>query len=97
MTGRVTVWQCLGCGRIDGPQPCIGVCEDRKAEFVPAAEHDAVLAELALARRRAGEQAAVLRQLACTTPRGGQWERTYRALQARARRILDQGALRGPA
>ena len=36
----------------------------------------------------------VLRQLGHTTPRAGEWERTYRALQARARHALDQlGAL----
>ena len=24
----VTVWQCIGCGRIEAPQPGIGVCQD---------------------------------------------------------------------
>jgi hypothetical protein len=27
MSERIKVWQCIGCGRIDSPQNCIGVCE----------------------------------------------------------------------
>jgi len=88
MTRRVTVWQCIGCGRIEGPQPCIGVCQDRKTDFVCAADHDAVLAQLARSREQVQALAALLRQLAHTTPREGGWERTYRALQARAEQTL---------
>jgi len=45
--GRVTVWRCIGCGKIDGPQPCIGVCEDRKVEMVYASVHDGLVARAA--------------------------------------------------
>ena len=89
MTERVTVWQCIGCGRIEGPQPCIGVCEDRRTELVYAAEHEAVLAQLARTRRQLEGLTAVVRQIAHTTPRGGECERTYLALQASARRTLE--------
>ena len=41
MTDRITAWQCIGCGRIDGPQPCVGTCQDRRTEFVYASEHEA--------------------------------------------------------
>ena len=88
MTERITAWQCIGCGRIEGAQPCIGICEDRKTDFVYASEHDEALAQLALTHRRAEALAALVRQLACTTPREGEWERTYRELQTRARRTL---------
>ncbi|MBI4204735.1 MAG: hypothetical protein HY527_06890 [Betaproteobacteria bacterium] len=84
----MTAWQCIGCGRIEGPQPCIGVCQDRKVDFIYASDHDRVLAELVLVRSRVEVLAAIVRQLAHTTPRGGEWERTYRALQVRARRML---------
>jgi len=90
MSERVTAWQCIGCGRIEGPQPCIGVCQDRRVEFVHAADHDRVCAELAATRSRLEAVTAVLRQLGHTRPRAGEWERTYRALQARARRTLDK-------
>jgi len=88
MTERVTAWQCIGCGKIESPQPCIGVCEDRRREFVYATDHDA---ELALARREAEALASLVRQIALTTPRKGEWERTWLALQARARLVLGLG------
>jgi hypothetical protein len=88
MTERVTAWQCIGCGRIEGAQPCVGICQDRKTDFVYASDHDEVLAQLALARQRAEVLAALVRQFACTTPHKEEWERAYRALQARARQTL---------
>lgn len=88
MAGRLTAWQCIGCGRIEGAQPCIGICEDRKVDFVYAADYDEALARLARAREEAKALAALVRQLAVTTPREGEWERTYRALQERAREAL---------
>lgn len=89
MTERITAWQCIGCGRIEGTQQCIGICQDRKVDFVYAADYDEVLAQLALARKQTEVLAALVRQLVVTTPREGGWESTYRALQARARRILE--------
>jgi hypothetical protein len=85
---RVNAWQCIGCGRIEAAQPCIGICEDRRVQFVYASDHDATLAHLARARRKAESLEACVRRLAGTTPLAGQWERTYRALQDEARRAL---------
>src|SRR5689334_5463763 len=78
---RIKVWQCVGCGRIDDPQPCVGICRDEKREYVCAADHDA-----AMARGRSDLEVLrhVARELATVTPRAGQWEQTYRALQERA-------------
>jgi hypothetical protein len=92
MTERITAWQCIGCGRIEGAQPCVGICQDRRTEFVYASEHDAVLAQLDIARRQADVLTALVRQLAHTTPRRDEWERTYRALQAKARHALTRTA-----
>ncbi len=85
---RVAVWQCIGCGKIDGPRPCVGVCEDRKVEIVYAYAYDEVLAQLASVRHRADVLEALLRQFTRTTPREGEWERSYRALQGQARQTL---------
>jgi hypothetical protein len=46
MADHVKAWQCIGCGNIEAPQTCIGVCEHHKVQFVYAFEHDRVLAEL---------------------------------------------------
>jgi hypothetical protein len=89
MIERIQAWQCVGCGRIDGAQPCVGICEDRKAEFVHASDYDAALAELALARRQMEPLTALARQIACTSPKKGECERTWLALQQNARRVLE--------
>lgn len=88
MTERMTAWQCIGCGRIEGAQPCVGICQDRRRDFVYASDYDEILAQLTRARRQTEVLATLVRQLACTTPRAGEWERTYRALQVSAQRTL---------
>jgi hypothetical protein len=85
---RIAVWQCIGCGKIEGPRPCIGICQDRKAEFVYASEYDDAIAQAGLFRRHAEVLEALVRRLACTTPRKDAWERSYHALQNQARRTL---------
>ena len=40
MTDYVEAWQCIGCGKIEAPQTCIGVCRDRKVAFVYAEDHE---------------------------------------------------------
>ena len=88
-TEYIKAWQCIGCGKVDVPQPpCIGVCQDRKVEFVYASEYEEALAQAALARQQAKALEALARRLAWTTPRDGEWEHSYRALQNQARRTL---------
>ena len=84
---RVDVWQCIGCGKIEAPRPCVGVCRDRKAQLVYAEDYDALLAETDALR-------AVLRQIATVTPHEGECVRTWQALQARARTALAIGKRR---
>jgi hypothetical protein len=74
MTERMKAWQCIGCGRLESDATCLGICQDRKVEVVSAHAYD----ELRL----------FIRQLALVTPRGDNWERSYKALQAHARRVL---------
>jgi len=75
---RIKVWQCVGCGRIDDPQPCVGICRDQKVEYVLAAEHERVVALLG----------AIVRTIAATEPREGEAARHWSALRERARRAL---------
>ena len=78
---RVEVWQCIGCGKIEAPQPCLGICRDRKAALVYADDYDALLAESEVLR-------SIVRQIATITPREGECLRSWQALQARARAAL---------
>jgi HrpA-like RNA helicase len=88
MTEYLEAWQCIGCGKIDAPQTCIGVCQDRRVEFVYASDHKELLAQLRATQRHALAASAVLRRLASTKPHDHEWERSYRAIQEQARRVL---------
>jgi hypothetical protein len=81
-------WQRIGCGGIDGPQPCIGVCEDRKVSFVYASDHATVIGRVLGAEERIAVLESLARRMALSTRRDGEWERGYRSLQEEARRVL---------
>ena len=83
-------WQCIGCGRIDGPQPCIGVCQDRKVSFVYASDYADAMSRLFDAEERIALLESLARRMAHSTPREGEWERGYRTLQDEARRIMKE-------
>lgn len=89
MIEHITAWQCIGCGKLDAPRPCIGVCEDRKVELVPARDYDDAIERLRRADARIAVLQALTRLLATTTPSADQWQRTYLALQRRARKVLE--------
>jgi hypothetical protein len=88
MADRLTVWQCIGCGRLEAPQPCIGVCQDRKVELVDARAYDRLAMQAQRTHRQAQAFQNLLRRLAWTTPREGAWDRSYRNLQQQARTLL---------
>jgi hypothetical protein len=67
----VTTWACDSCGRIEAPQPCIGVCIRPETPMIDAAEHDAVIAEAEAVQRALEQLAPPLRLLAWTAPRPG--------------------------
>lgn len=87
--GRIQVWRCIGCGRIEGLQQCIGVCQDRRVELVEVEVHARVLAEVEDLRRDTRALLALVRRLATLTPRAGMHERTFDALQSQARALLE--------
>ena len=78
---RLKAWQCVGCGRLESQETCLGICRDVPVHVVSAADYDALRAEL-------DELRLFLSQVARLRPREGEWERTGRAIQARARRLL---------
>lgn len=82
---RIQGWRCIGCGKVDAPRPCIGVCQDRKVELVTAAAYDAL-------RARCETLESALALIARITPRDGEWQASWEALQSRARKVLDEAA-----
>lgn len=81
---RVQGWRCVGCGKVDAPRPCVGICQDRKVELVDASDFDALQA-------RVRELEAALALIARVTPREGALSASWQALQARARQLLGPG------
>lgn len=94
MTEYVKAWQCIGCGSVEAPQTCIGVCEHRKVQFVYAQEHEAVLHELDHARQELARVRAFVQRVAHITPHDDAWQASYRALQKEAARLLGVPAPR---
>lgn len=90
MDDRIEAWECIGCGRIEAPQNCIGICQDRKVELVHASDYDELQRRLDAERARTSRLLALVQQLAWSRPRAGAWERSYLALQEQARALLLQ-------
>lgn len=90
MAETIKAWQCVGCGRLEGPAQCVGVCQDQPVELVAAEDY-----ARALARAAALEE--VVRRIALTSPKKDQWEQTWRALQEQARRALGPAGEATPA
>ena len=83
---RIQGWRCIGCGKIDAPQPCIGVCQDRKVELVAAEDY----AELAW---RVAQLEEALALIARVDPKPDRLQESWDALQARARALLVDAPL----
>ncbi len=87
MTEYIAAWQCIGCGKIEAPQTCIGVCRDRKVYFIGKREHEAALAQVAQLRQQLEIVSQRLLRFEHATPREGQWQAAWLALQQQAREL----------
>jgi hypothetical protein len=63
MSDYLKAWQCIGCGKLEAPQNCIGICQDRRVDLVYAAEYEAVKAELELVRAERDRLVEALRRV----------------------------------
>jgi len=79
----IKAWECVGCGRIEAPQPCLGICQDRAVELVHAESYRQLQNDNAQMRE-------LILRLARTSPREGQWQAGYQALQVRAAELLER-------
>lgn len=88
----IEAWGCPRCGRIDAPQPCLGVCVRRPGAVADASEYRRFAAQ---SERLAAEDRALTglaRLLATVTPRPGHEESTVVTVRSRARELLDRSA-----
>ena len=84
----ITAWQCIGCGRLEGPQNCVGVCQDRKVELVSAYDYAQARSALDDANERIAALELLVGKLAHVTPRGDAWRSSYVSLQREARALI---------
>lgn len=86
----IQAWGCPRCGRIDAPQPCLGVCVFKPRTVADVREYRqlAPRAEQVVDTDRA--LSGVARLIATVTPRAGREQATIAAARARARHALDK-------
>jgi hypothetical protein len=83
----VQAWGCPRCGRIDAPQPCLGVCVRRPVLMADASEYRTPAEQAERAARRDRALSELARLVAYVNPRPGHEERGLAALRARARAL----------
>lgn len=88
MSDPIAAWQCIGCGRIEAPQTCIGVCQDRKIFLVSMDEHKEALDQIQNLLTQTDAMQRLLTRIALLTPNAASWEISYRAAQSEARSLL---------
>ena len=81
MVETIEGWRCIGCGKVDAPRPCIGVCQDKRVELVLAEDY----AELAWRVEQLEEALALIARV---SPKPEKLDASWTALQARARALL---------
>jgi hypothetical protein len=86
---QTTTWWCAECGGIDAPQPCLGICVWRPVEWADLTDYQRERDRAVAERERERRLRDVLRRISSVTPRAGQWEQNWDALQAGARRLLE--------
>ena len=84
----IPAWQCIGCGRIEAPQTCIGVCQDKRVFLVTQQDHQEALDAIQQLIGEVDAMQGVLRRIAFTTPRKDQWQAFWQSAQAEARALL---------
>lgn len=89
----IKAWQCIGCGKLEAPGNCIGVCRDRPVELVSAWDYAEVVDALDQANARIKILEGIAKRLARITPKEGAFEASYLALQREAREVLARAGI----
>lgn len=89
----VVAWWCPGCGGLDAPAPCIGVCARRPAQWATLHALNRLRASAADRLEEERRLAGAVRAIAFTHPRTGQESRHRQALREQAARVLPSPAV----
>lgn len=84
----VTAWSCPGCGGLDAPQPCLGICLWRPVEWIDRDSYERERAKVLPTLEAAERLRSLACRLASVTPRSGTEELSLRAFGAEAEQVL---------
>jgi hypothetical protein len=95
MTERLSALFCIGCGRIDVLEPCVGACDERLVDLVLAKDHDEARAQIGKAVQHVAMLRELLLQLVSKMPEPSapiptDWAETHRTVQEQARSVLHE-------
>jgi hypothetical protein len=68
MSDRLSALFCVGCGRVDVPEPCVGACDERMLDLVLAKEYDAARTQTDEAPRKAANLRKLVSRLVSELP-----------------------------
>ncbi len=86
----IQAWGCPRCGRIDAPQPCLGICVFHPRTVADAREYRQLAPRADQAVHVDQALSGIARIIAAITPRPGREEATTAAMREKARHTLDQ-------
>jgi hypothetical protein len=83
-------WGCPRCGRVDAPQPCLGICVRRPGLVADVAEYREYAAQAQCTAESDGLLSAFAHVVAGVHPRPGREQQTVESLRSRARELLER-------
>jgi|SRR5690349_21968074 hypothetical protein len=81
-------WGCPRCGRVDAPQPCLGICVRRPGLVADVAEYREYAGQAERAAEVDRPLSAFAHLVAGVRPRPGREQQTVEGLRSRARELL---------
>jgi hypothetical protein len=87
--GIIAAWGCPHCGRIDAPQPCLGICVRRPGLVADAVEYREFSRQADQLTAEEGPLMAVARLIAWVRPHPGPDAQTVESLRRRDRALSD--------
>jgi len=85
--GVIQAWGCPRCGRIDAPQPCLGICVRRPGLVADVAEYREFAAVAARSATQERPLSTLAHLVAGVRARPGHEEQTVETLRSRARAL----------
>lgn len=83
-------WGCPRCGRVDAPQPCLGICIRRPGLVADVAEYREYAAQAERAADTDRSLSTFVHLVAGLHPRPGHEQQTAETLRSRARELLER-------